>query len=133
MCFMSQVTNSILNTKSNAKKLACQKYEPGAEIPILDSGVWQVDQDIVQLSRLRADGNEVIVGFATANGTLENGLSSSLVVYRATALSDVDFQYYSQQDIAESPMLARRLLGGFCDRLEKTQQLSNGIIILAWL
>jgi len=126
---MSQVTNSNLNTKSNAKKLACQKYEPGAEIPILDSGVWQVDQGIVQLSRLRTDGNEVIVGFTTANGTFENSLSSPLVVSRATALSDVDLQYYSQQDIAESPMLARRLLGGFCDRLEKTQQLSTIILL----
>jgi hypothetical protein len=70
MCFMSQVTNSNLNTKSNAKKLACQKYEPGAEIPILDSGVWQVDQGIVQLSRLRTDGNEVIVGFVTTGNNL---------------------------------------------------------------
>jgi CRP-like cAMP-binding protein len=120
---MSQVINLNSNIKSKAKERAGQKYEPGAEIPVLDSGVWQVDRGIVQLSRLRADGNEAIVGFVTANGTFENSLSSSSVVHHATALSDVDIQYYSQQDIAESPMLAKRLLSDFCDRLEKTQQL----------
>lgn len=126
---MSQAINLNSNIKSKAKKLAGQKYEPGDQIPALDSGVWQVDQGIVQLSRLRSDGNEVIVGFVTAGGTFENSLSSSLLVYRARALSDVDIKYYSQQDIAESPMLATRLLGSFCDRLEKTQQLSTIVMI----
>jgi CRP-like cAMP-binding protein len=129
MCFMSQLINLNSNTKSNAKKLAGQKYQSGAEIPVLHSGVWQVDRGIVQLSRLRTDGNEVIVGFVTANGTFENCTFSSLVVYRATALSDVDLEYYSQENIAESPMLARRLLANFCDRLEKTQQLSTIVTI----
>jgi CRP-like cAMP-binding protein len=123
---MGQVINLNSNIKSKAKKLVWQKYKPGAEIPVLDSGVWQVDRGIVQLSRLRADGNEVVVGLVTANGTFgtfEHSLSSFLVVYRATALSSVYLKYYSQQNIAESPMLARNLLANFSDRLEKTQQL----------
>jgi CRP-like cAMP-binding protein len=122
---MSQVINLNSNIKNKAKKLTRQKYQSGAEIPVLHSGVWQVDRGIVQLSRLRADGNEVIVRFVTANGTFENCTFSSLVVCRAIALSVVNLQYYSQQNIAESPMLARRLLANFCDRLEKTQQLST--------
>jgi CRP-like cAMP-binding protein len=129
---MSQVTSLNSSVKSKAKKLVWQKYKPGAKIPISDSGVWQVDRGVVQLSRLKSDGNEVIVGFVTANGTFgtfEHSFSSSLVVYRATALSNVDLKYYSQQDIAESPMLARNLLANFSDRLEKTQQLSTIMLI----
>ena len=124
---MSQVTslNSNINSnaESQAKKMAWQKYGRGDEIPASDFGVWRVDRGIVQLSRIKADGNEVIVGFITTNGTFENNLSGSLVAYRAIALSDVDLQYFSQQNIADSLSLAKSLLVSFDDRLIKTQQL----------
>ena len=124
---MSQVTslnsNINSNTKSQAKKNVWQKYGRGDEISASDFGVWRVDRGIVQLSRIGADGNEAIVGFITANGTFENNLSKSLVAYRAIALSDVDLQYFSQQNIADSPSLAKSLLASFGDRLIKTQQL----------
>jgi CRP-like cAMP-binding protein len=126
---MSQVTNLNSSIKSKAKKLVWQKYVPGEQISVSDLGVWQVDRGVVQLSRLKSDGNETIVGFVTANGTFENGFSSSLVVYRATALSNVSLKYYSQHDIAESPMLARNLLVNFSDRLEKTQELSTIMLL----
>ena len=104
---MSQVTSLNSNTKSQAKKMAWQKYRRGNEIPALNFGVWRVKRGIVQLSRLTADGNEVIVGFITTNGlittngTFKNSLSESLVAYRAIALSDVDLQYFSPQNIAD--------------------------------
>ena len=124
---MSQVSSEKLNnnsnTKSPAKKMARQKYERGDEIPILDFGIWRVVRGIVQLSRFRVDGSEVVVGFITTKGTFENNLSRSLVAYRAIALSNVDLQYYSQQNIADSPSLAKSLLASFGDRLIKTQQL----------
>ncbi len=130
---MSQVTsinsNTNLNTKSKAKKLALQQYRQGDEISVLNSGVWQVDRGVVQLSRLGADGNEVIVGFITAKGTFENSLPRSLVAYRAIALSDVDLRYYSQQNIADSPTLAKNLLASFSDRLMKTQQLLTLVLL----
>ena len=111
------------NIKSQAKKKAWQKYRRGDEIYILDFGVLRVARGIVQLSRIRADGNEVVVGFITTNGTFENNLFGSLVAYRAIALSDVDLQYFSPQNIADSPSLAKSLLVSFSDRLIKTQQL----------
>lgn len=78
------MTTRSLNSsiKSKVKKLAWQKYAPGDKIPVSDSGVWQVDRGIVQLSRLKSDGNEVIVGFVTTNstfGTFEPGLSQILL------------------------------------------------------
>lgn len=79
---MSQVINLNSNIKSKVKKLAWQKYAPGDKISVSNSGVWQVDRGIVQLSRLKSDGNEVIVGFVTANGTFgtfEPGLSQILL------------------------------------------------------
>ena len=124
---MSQVTSLNSNINSNAKsqekKMAWQKYERGDEISASDFGVWRVGRGIVQLSRIRADGNEAIVGFITANGTFENNLSKSLVAYHAIALSDVDIQYFSQRNIADSPSLAKSLLVSFRDRLIKAQQL----------
>ena len=109
--------------------MAWRKYGRGDEISASDFGVWRVDRGIVQLSRLRADGNEAIVGFITANGTFENNLSKSLVAYRAIALSDVDLQYFSQQNIADSPSLAKSLLANFSGRLTKAQQLSTILLI----
>ena len=94
-------SNTNSNTKSQVKEKAWQKYGIGDEISALDFGVWRVDRGIVQLSRIGADGNEVIVGFITTNGTFENNLFGSLVAYRAIALSDVDLQYFSQQNIAD--------------------------------
>ena len=128
---MSLVTSLNLNINSNIKskvqakykKNGWQKYGRGDEIYASDFGVWRVDRGIVQLSRIGADGNEVIVGFITTNGTFENNLFGSLVAYRAIALSDVDLQYFSQQNIADSPTLAKSLLVSFGDRLIKTQQL----------
>ena len=89
----------------------------------------------MQLSRIGSDGNEVIVGFIITNGlittndTFENNLFGSLVAYRAIALSDVDLQYFSQQNIADSPSLAKSLLVSFGDRLTKAQQLSTILLI----
>ena len=120
---MSQLTSLNSNIKSQAKEKGWQKYRQGDEIPALDFGVWRVDRGIVQLSRIGADGNEVIVGFITTNGTFENNLFGSLVAYRAIALSNVDLQYFSQQNIADSPSLAKSLLANFGARLIKTQQL----------
>ena len=128
---MSQVislnSNINSNTKSKVqakyKKNVWHKYRRGDEIFADYFGVWRVNRGIVQLTRIGADGNEAIVGFITTNGTFENNLSGSLVVYRAIALSDVDLQYFSQQNIADSPSLAKSLLVSFGDRLIKAQQL----------
>ena len=85
---MGQVTslNSNINSnpESQAKKIARHKYRRGDEISVLDFGVWRVDRGIVQLSRIGADANEVIVGFITTNGTFENNLSGSLVASSAS-------------------------------------------------
>ncbi len=130
---MSPVTslnsNINLNAQSQAKKMAWHKYERGDKIPASGFGVWRVDRGIVQLSRFGADRNEVIVGLITTNGTFENNLSGSLVAYRAIALSDVDLQYFSQQNIADSPSLAKSLLASFSDRLIKAQQLLTILLI----
>ena len=130
---MSQVTSLNSNIKGKVqakyKKNAWQKYGRGDEIYASDFGVWRVDRGIVQLSRIGADGNEVIVGFITTNGTFENNLFGSLVAYRAIALSNVDLQYFSQQNIADSPSLAKSLLANFSGRLTKAQQLSTILLI----
>jgi CRP-like cAMP-binding protein len=126
---MSQVLSLNLSIQSKAQKMPWRKYQRGEMISVLNSEVWQVRQGIVQLSRIRADDTEVVVGFITAKGSFENILSGSPVVYCAIALSDVYLQYYPLHNIAKSPRLARRLLASYGDRLMKTQQLSSILLI----
>ena len=116
-------SNTSSNTTSQGEQKKWQKYGRGDEIYASDFEIWRVDRGIVQLSRIGADGNESIVGFITTNGAFENSLSGSSVVYRAIALSDVDLQYFSRQNIADSPTLAKSLLTNFSDRLIKAHQL----------
>ena len=126
---LSQELNSNLSLKRKERELPLQQYEKGDEISILDSGIWQVYRGIVQLSKVKQDGTEIILGWATANGTFGNGLENSTVFYRAVALSDVYTRHYSQQDIVTSPLLARQFLAQFSDRLIKSQELLSIIAI----
>ena len=121
-------SNTSSNTTSQGEQKKWQKYGRGDEIYASDFEIWRVDWGIVQLSRIGADGNESIVGFITTNGAFENSLSGSSVVYRAIALSDVDIQYYSEQDIAD-PTLAKSLLVSFSELLSLTQQLSTIMLL----
>ena len=121
-------SNTSSNTTSQGEQKKWQKYGRGDEIYASDFEIWRVDRGIVQLSRIGADGNESIVGFITTNGAFENSLSGSSVVYRAIALSDVDIQYYSEQDIAD-PTLAKSLLVSFSELLSLTQQLSTIMLL----
>ena len=112
-----------LNLRVKTEDLSLKLYEKGTEISVLDSGVWQVYRGVVQLSRVQLDGNEIVLGWVTANGVFGNGLDSSSVPYRAIALSDVYIKRYSLQDIARYPLLARQFLSQFSDRLIKSEQL----------
>ncbi|MGB5634940.1 MAG: Crp/Fnr family transcriptional regulator [Waterburya sp.] len=119
-----------LSLESKAKEHLFKVYRKEDEIHFLDDlGVWQVNRGVVQLSRIQQDGNEVIVGWLTANSTFENSFNHSSVIYRAIALSDVYIRYYSPQDIAKSPILRRQLIDQLCDRLVKSQQLLTIIAI----
>ena len=124
---LSQKLNSSLSIRR--KELPLQQYEKGDEITVLDLGIWQVYRGVVQLSRVRQDGNEVIVGWVTANGTFGNCFDVSPQPYRVIALCNVYVRRYSQTDVARYPLLAKQFLAQYSDRLIKSEQLLSIIAV----
>ncbi|MBE9043922.1 Crp/Fnr family transcriptional regulator [Pleurocapsales cyanobacterium LEGE 10410] len=130
---LSQEINSNLSLKRKEREIPLQQYERGDEISVLDSGVWQVYRGVVQLSKVRQDGTEIILAWITANGVFgncfESSVDNSTVFYRAVALSDVYVRRYCQQDLVNYPLLARQFLAQFSDRLIMSEHLLSIIAI----
>ena len=123
---LCQKPNSSLNLKK--KDLLLQQYDKGDEISVSRSQIWQVYRGVVQLSKIQQDGDEIIIGWVSANGVFSNNLNSSQV-YRAVALSDLYVKRYSSQDIFRHPLLAKQFLSQSSDRLIKSQKLLSIIAI----
>ena len=104
------------------RELPLQQYGRRDEIPIADSEIWQVYRGVVQLSKIRQDGTEVVLGWITANGAFSGCIDDSMS-YRAVALSDVYIKRYSFRDVMRNPPLAKQFFTQFSDRLIKSQQL----------
>ena len=126
---LSQKLNSNINLRRRESEIPLQQYEKGDEITVLDSGIWQVYRGVVQLSRVRQDGNETIIGWVTANGTFGNCFDASPQPYRAVALCDVYARRYSSNDLVRYPLLARQFLAQYSDRLIKSEQLLSIIAV----
>ena len=124
---LSQKLNSSLNL-SKKEELLLQQYEKGEEISVYKSEIWQIYRGVVQLSKIQQNGDEIILGWVSADGVFGNNLDSSQM-YRAVALSDVYAKRYSSQDLFRQPLLAKQFLTQFSDRLIKSQQLLSIISI----
>jgi CRP-like cAMP-binding protein len=118
---LTQKIDSNLYPETNNEDLLLQFYEKGEEISLLDLGLWQVYRGVVQLSRINHAGKEVVVGWASNNSAFGNWLDI-VSAYRAQALSDVYVKWYSPQEIARSPHVARILLGQLSQRLIRAEQ-----------
>ena len=124
---LSQQVNSRFGL-SRVKELPLQQYGRGDEISTSNSDIWQVYRGVVQLSKVRSNRTEIVLGWVTANGTFGNHLDRS-GLYRAVALSDVYVKRYSPQDVIGHPSLARQFFSQFSDRLIKSQQLLSIVAI----
>lgn len=107
---------------SRKQELALQQYTRGEEISVVSSQIWQVYRGVVQLSKVRQDGTEIVLGWITADGAFGNYVDNSLT-YRAVALSNVYVKQYFLRDIIKNPLLARQFFAQFSDRLIESQQL----------
>ena len=101
--------------------LSLKQYGKGDEISVADSEIWQVYRGVVQLSKIRQDGSEVVLGWVTADGTFSSHPDN--LIYRAVALCDVYIKRYSFKDAMRNPPLAKQFIAQFSDRLIKSQQL----------
>ncbi|MGK7950348.1 MAG: Crp/Fnr family transcriptional regulator [Xenococcaceae cyanobacterium] len=101
-----------------------QFYRKGEEISLFEPGFWLVYRGVVQLSRISANGDEVILGWATINNSFGD-CSQDNTDYRAQALCDVYLRWCSPLDITKSPDLARVLMKQLSQRIIKAQNLTT--------
>lgn len=113
--------NSSQSESVEAKRL--YYYEKGEIIPLLASGLWQVYQGVVQLSKLDASGeDEVILGWATPEASFGIWLTD-VPAYQAQAMSDVYLRWFSQSEIEANAYLGRIFIEQLSRRLLKTEEL----------
>lgn len=110
--------------KIKEPELLLQFYRKGEEISLLEPGFWLVYRGVVQLSKISANGDEVILGWATVNNSFGN-CSQDNTDYRAQALCDVYLRWCSPLDITKSPDLARVLMKQLSQRIIKAQNLTT--------
>lgn len=124
----SQKADYSFNLGRKGRDLPLQQYGRGDEISVADSEIWQVYRGVVQLSKIRSDGTEVVLGWVTANGAFSSCVDDSMM-YRAVALSDVYIKRYSFRDVMRNPPLAKQFFAQFSDRLIKSQQLLSIVAV----
>ncbi len=120
---LSQGTNFHFKLTEKEREVSLKQYEKGDRITVLDSEIWQVYRGVVQLSRMKHDGSEIIVGWVSANGIFGHCFEEECSSYRAVALGTVYARRYYATDIMRYPSLARQFLAQYSDRLLKSEQL----------
>lgn len=104
-------------------ELLLQFYRKGEEISLFEPGFWLVYRGVVQLSRISANGDEIISGWATINHAFGD-CSEDNTSCRAQALCDVYLRWCSPLDIVKSPDLAKVLMSQLSRRIIKAQNLT---------
>jgi CRP-like cAMP-binding protein len=100
----------------------CHLFKKGDRIPLQPPYLWQVQQGVVKLHMLCVDGQEVLLGLATAP-MLFGATLTCLAAYQATAIVEVQLLRFSLTEIEASPQLTRHLLFTASWRLRQTEAL----------
>ncbi|MDZ8086773.1 MAG: PAS domain S-box protein [Nostoc sp. DedQUE12b] len=96
------------------------KYSKGETIPLNPLAIWYVCQGLVKLSTYCETGEEVLIGLATPGMVFGSSLTS-LDIYQATALADVELVSIYAAEITASPRLSHVLLPKINQRLQQTE------------
>lgn len=115
---LESVTIKNGNDLSNTRPI--HKHSKGETIPLNPLVIWYVCQGLVKLSTYSETGEELLIGLATAGMVFGSSLTS-LNIYQATALSDVELVSIYASEIAASPNLSHTLLPKINQRLQQTE------------
>jgi PAS domain S-box-containing protein len=96
------------------------KHSKGETIILNPLVVWYVRQGLVKLNTFCETGEEILIGLATQEMIFGSNMTS-LPIYQATALSDVELISISVSEIAVNPMLSHILLPKINQRLQQTE------------
>lgn len=97
-------------------------YKQGDLILLNSQSLWYVTQGWVKLTSLTETNKEILIGMIGA-GMPFGAYLTTLPIYQATALSDVELVSISLTEIAASPDLARFLFSRTSNRLRQTEWL----------
>ncbi|WP_407885975.1 PAS domain S-box protein [Scytonema sp. NUACC26] len=98
------------------------KYGKGETIPLNLSIIWYVYQGLVKLSTLCNTEEEVLVGLA-GQGMIFGSNLTTLHIYQAMALSDVELVSINLAEIAVSPNISSTIVPKINQRLRQTESL----------
>ncbi|MBE9200671.1 MULTISPECIES: PAS domain-containing protein [unclassified Nodularia (in: cyanobacteria)] len=96
------------------------KHPKGETILLNPLVVWYVRQGLVKLNTFCETGEEILIGLATQDMVFGSNMTS-LPIYQATALSDVELVSIYVAEIAVNPMLSHILLPKINQRLQQTE------------
>ena len=115
------VESAVIKNDSNLLyDRSVQKYSKGETIPLNPLVILYVCQGLVKLSTYCETGEEVLIGLATPEMVFGSSLTS-LNIYQATALCDVELVSIYAAEIAASPNLSHILLPKINQRLRQTE------------
>ncbi|WP_414543339.1 PAS domain S-box protein [Nostoc sp. CCY0012] len=98
------------------------KHSKGDTISLNPLFIWYVRQGVVKLSTFCETGEEILIGLASQDMVFGSNMTS-LPIYQATALSDVELVSIYVTEIATDPLLSHTLLPKINQRLKQTESL----------
>jgi PAS domain S-box-containing protein len=118
--YQQQQTELINNHTDLIQTRPVHKHSKGETIILNPLVVWYVRQGLVKLNTFCETGEEILIGLATQEMIFGSNMTS-LPIYQATALSDVELISISVSEIALNPMLSHILLPKINQRLQQTE------------
>ena len=113
-------TELINNDSDLIKNRSVHKYTKGDNIPLNPVLVWYVRQGLVKLNTFCETGEETLIGLAAQDMVFGSSMTS-LPIYQATALEDVELTSIYVAEIAVNPILSHILLPKINQRLQQTE------------
>ncbi|MDB9305097.1 PAS domain-containing protein [Nodularia spumigena CS-591/12] len=113
-------TELINNNSDLTEERPVHKHTKGETIPLNPLVVWYVRQGLVKLNTFCETGEEILIGLATQDMVFGSNMTS-LPIYQATALCDVELSSIYVAEIAVNPMLSHILLPKINQRLQQTE------------
>jgi PAS domain S-box-containing protein len=97
-------------------------YQKGEDIPLNPLIIYYICQGLVKLNTFCETGEEILVGLATPQMIFSSSMTS-LPVYQATAISDVELVSIHVTEINLNPILSQILSPKINQRLKQTESL----------
>lgn len=116
-----QIQSALAKNDSDlSQDRSIHKYSKGETIALNPLVIWYVRQGWVKLSTFCETGEEVLIGLATQGMVFGSSLTS-LQIYQATALANVELVSIYLAEVTVSPILSCTILPKINQRLQQTE------------